>query len=160
MTPEQVKLVQESFKKVLPIAPQAADLFYGRLFEIAPNVKPLFPNDLSEQKKKLMMMIATAVNNLHQVETIVPAVQDLGRRHVGYGVTADHYKPVGEALIWTLEKGLGDAFTPDVKAAWVETYVTLQGVMTAAAAEVKAPPVKPAVAAAPVKKGIFARLFG
>ncbi len=162
MTPEQVTLVQESFKKVLPIAPQAADLFYGRLFEIAPQVRPLFPTDLTEQKKKLMQMIATAVNNLHQVETIVPAVQDLGRRHVNYGVTADHYKPVGEALIWTLEKGLGDAFTPDVKAAWVTTYTTLQSVMTAAAAEVK-PVAKAAVAAAavaPAKKGFFARLFG
>lgn len=161
MTPDQVKLVQDSFKKVLPIAPQAADLFYGRLFEIAPQVKPLFPADLTEQKKKLMMMIATAVNNLHQVETIVPAVQDLGRRHVNYGVTADHYKPVGEALIWTLEKGLGDAFTPDVKSAWVTTYTTLQSVMTAAAAEVKPAMTKPAMAAAtPAKKGIFARLFG
>jgi hemoglobin-like flavoprotein len=161
MTPDQVKLVQESFKKVLPIAPQAADLFYGRLFEIAPQVKPLFPADISEQKKKLMGMIATAVNNLHQVETIVPAVQDLGRRHVNYGVTADHYKPVGEALIWTLEKGLGDAFTPDVKAAWLATYTTLQSVMTAAAAEVKPAAMKPAMAAAaPAKKGFFARLFG
>ena len=160
MTPDQVKLVQDSFKKVLPIAPQAADLFYGRLFEIAPQVKSLFPADITEQKKKLMMMIATAVNNLHQVETIVPAVQDLGRRHVNYGVTADHYKPVGEALIWTLEKGLGDAFTPDVKSAWVATYTTLQGVMTAAAAEVKPATMKPAMAAAaPAKKGFFARLF-
>jgi hemoglobin-like flavoprotein len=149
MTPEQVKLVQESFKSVVPIAPQAADLFYGRLFEIAPQVKSMFPADLTEQKKKLVTMLATAVNNLHQVETIVPAVQDLGRRHVNYGVKAEHYKPVGEALIWTLEKGLGDAFTPAVKAAWVETYQTLQGVMTAAAAEVK-----------PAKKGFLARMFG
>lgn len=151
MTPEQVKLVQDSFKLVQPIAPQAADLFYNRLFEIAPTVRPLFPNDLSGQKSKLMSMIGTAVNNLHQVEKIVPAVQDLGRRHVAYGVTADHYKPVGEALIWTLEKGLGDQFTPEVKAAWIETYTTLQNVMTAAAAEVQPP--------AP-KKGFFARMFG
>lgn len=162
MTPDQVQLVQETFKKVLPIAPQAADLFYGRLFEIAPQVRPLFPSDITEQKQKLMGMIATAVNNLHQVETIVPAVQDLGRRHVNYGVTTDHYKPVGEALIWTLEKGLGDAFTPDVKSAWLATYTTLQGVMTAAAAEVK-PVAMAAMAAkpaAPAKRGIFARLFG
>lgn len=137
MTPEQIKLVQESFKTVLPIAPQAADLFYARLFEIAPQVRPLFPSDLGEQKKKLMMMIATAVNNLHQVESILPAIQNLGRKHVGYGVTADHYEPVGEALIWTLEKGLGDAFTPPVKAAWIETYATLQAVMTTAAADAK-----------------------
>ncbi|MGE0765625.1 MAG: globin family protein [Hyphomicrobiaceae bacterium] len=148
MTPEKVKLVQESFKKVVPIAPQAADLFYGRLFEIAPEVRPLFPADLTEQKKKLIAMLATAVNNLHQVETIVPAVQDLGRRHVNYGVKAEHYKPVGAALIWTLDKGLGDAFTPDVKAAWIETYTTLETVMTQAAAEAKPP-----------KKGLLARLF-
>jgi hemoglobin-like flavoprotein len=149
VTPEQVKLVQESFKKVEPIAPQAADLFYGRLFEIAPEVRPLFPADLTSQKEKLMAMIATAVTNLHQVEKIVPAVQDLGRRHVAYGVTQAHYKPVGDALIWTLGKGLGDAFTQPVKDAWVAAYTTLAGVMTEAAAGVKPP-----------KKGIFARLFG
>jgi hemoglobin-like flavoprotein len=151
MTPAQVSLVQESFKKVEPIAPQAADLFYNRLFEIAPDVRPMFPDDLSSQKEKLMSMIGTAVNNLHQVETIIPAVQELGRKHVGYGVTADHYKPVGEALIWTLEKGLGDDFTPEVKEAWVTTYMTLQTVMTEAAAEVPSPK---------EKKGFFARMFG
>ncbi|MGD9669382.1 MAG: globin family protein [Hyphomicrobiaceae bacterium] len=153
MTPQQVKLVQDSFKKVEPIAGQAADLFYGRLFEIAPQVRPLFPSDLSQQKSKLMNMIGTAVNNLHQVEKIIPAVQDLGRKHVGYGVTADQYKPVGEALIWTLEKGLGDEFTPDVKSAWVTTYQTLEKVMTDAASEVAPPP------AATAKKGFFARMF-
>ncbi|MGD9785625.1 MAG: globin family protein [Hyphomicrobiaceae bacterium] len=154
MTPEQVKLVQESFKKVEPIADKAADLFYGRLFEIAPQVRPLFPNDLSEQKTKLMSMIGTAVNNLHQVEKIIPAVQELGRKHVGYGVTAEQYKPVGEALIWTLDKGLGDAFTPEVKTAWVTTYQTLEKVMTDAASTVAPPP------AVKEKKGLFARMFG
>ncbi|MCB1513329.1 MAG: hemin receptor [Hyphomicrobiaceae bacterium] len=154
MTPEQVKLVQESFKKVEPIADKAADLFYGRLFEIAPQVRPLFPSDMSQQKMKLMSMIGTAVNNLHQVEKIIPAVQDLGRKHVAYGVTGEHYKPVGEALIWTLEKGLGDAFTPEVKTAWVTTYQTLEKVMTDAAGEVV-----PA-AALKEKKGFFARMFG
>ncbi len=149
MTPEQVKLVQESFKKVEPIAPQAADLFYDRLFQIAPDVKPLFPADLAGQKAKLMQMLATAVTNLHQVEKIVPAVQDLGRRHAGYGVKAAHYKPVGEALIWTLEKGLGAAFTQQVKDAWVAAYTTLAGVMSEAAAAVK-----------PAKKGLMARIFG
>lgn len=151
MTPEQVKLVQESFKKVEPIAPQAADIFYGRLFEIAPEVRPMFPEDMSGQKDKLMSMLATAVNNLHQVEVIIPAVQDLGRKHVDYGVVDDHYQPVGEALIYTLEKGLGDDFTPPVKEAWLATYTTLQNVMTEAAAEVAAPA---------KKKGILARMFG
>lgn len=133
MTPAQVSLVQESFKKVQPIAQQAADLFYNRLFEIAPQVRPLFPADLKEQKRKLMAMLATAVTNLHRVDKIVPAVQDLGRRHAGYGVTAEHYKPVGEALIWTLQQGLGKDFTPALQSAWVEAYTTLAGVMMAAA---------------------------
>jgi hemoglobin-like flavoprotein len=139
MTPEQVKLVQDSFAKVAPIADTAADLFYDRLFTIAPEVRTLFPEDLSGQKKKLMQMIATAVANLHQVAAILPAVQELGKRHVGYGVTDKHYEPVGAALLWTLEQGLGPAFTPAVKDAWTETYVTVAGVMKAAAATVTPP---------------------
>ena len=134
MTPEQVAMVQESFKKVVPIAGTAANLFYGRLFEIAPEVRALFPEDLKEQKKKLIGMLATAVTNLHQVDKILTAVEDLGRRHVGYGVTAQQYEPVGAALLWTLEKGLGNDFTPPVKEAWTETYMTLAGVMQTAAA--------------------------
>lgn len=132
MTPQQVELVQSSFRKVVPIAGTAADLFYDRLFELAPAVRPMFPQDLGEQKKKLIGMLATAVNSLHKLDTIVPAVQDLGRRHKRYGVTAEHYTPVGAALLWTLEKGLGEAFTPDVKGAWTEAYTTLAGVMKAA----------------------------
>jgi hemoglobin-like flavoprotein len=132
MTPQQIDLVQTSFKKVVPIAGTAADLFYDRLFELAPEVRVLFPQDLTEQKKKLISMLATAVTNLHQLETILPAVKDLGQRHKGYGVSAAHYAPVGAALLWTLEKGLGSDFTPDVKAAWTETYTALAGVMTAA----------------------------
>jgi hemoglobin-like flavoprotein len=151
MTPEQVKLVQESFGKVAPIADKAADLFYDRLFEIAPEVRPLFPQDLSGQKQKLMQMLTTAVTNLHQVEKIVPAVQDLGRRHVAYGVTPKHYEPVGAALLWTLEQGLGPAFTPPVKDAWTATYTTVAKVMSEAAAQVPAPQ---------AKKGLMAKLFG
>jgi hemoglobin-like flavoprotein len=151
MTPDQVTLVQESFKKVVPIADKAADLFYDRLFTIAPEVRSLFPADLSEQKKKLMQVLATAVTNLHQVEKVLPAVEELGRRHVAYGVTEKHYAPVGAALLWTLEQGLGPDFTPAVKAAWTETYMTVAGVMTKAAATVPAPA---------EKKGFMARLFG
>lgn len=139
MTPDQVTMVQESFKKVVPIAGVAADLFYDRLFEIAPEARSLFPDNLAGQKKKLIAMLATAVNNLHQVETIVPAVEDLGRRHVAYGVTSGMYEPVGAALLWTLEQGLGEGFTPSLKAAWTETYVTLAGVMQKAAASVPSP---------------------
>jgi hemoglobin-like flavoprotein len=142
MTPEQVAMVQDSFKNVVPIAGTAADLFYDRLFAIAPEVRPLFPDDLTEQKKKLIAMLATAVTNLHQLDKIIGAVEDLGKRHVAYGVTAKHYEPVGAALLWTLERGLGADFTPPVKAAWIETYATVAKVMTDAAAEVAAVPVK------------------
>jgi hemoglobin-like flavoprotein len=139
MTPEQVQLVQDSFKKVMPIAGTAADLFYDRLFAIAPEVRSLFPSDLTEQKKKLMQMLATAVTNLHQVEKILPAVENLGRRHVSYGVTPKHYEPVGAALLWTLEQGLGADFTSPVKEAWTETYKTVAGVMTKAAESAPVP---------------------
>jgi len=130
MTPQQVELVQSSFQKVVPIAGTAADLFYDRLFEIAPQTRALFPADLAEQKKKLMTMLGTAVTNLHRLDTILPAVKELGKRHKGYGVTADQYAPVGAALLWTLEKGLGPDFTPETKAAWTEAYTALAGVMS------------------------------
>ena len=134
MTPEQIDLVQSTWAKVAPSADQVAVLFYGRLFEIAPEVKPLFTSDMTEQGKKLMTMIAVAVNGLPKLETIVPAVQDMGVRHTGYGVEPEHYESVGAALLWTLEQGLGEDFTPEVKAAWTETYVTLATVMKEAAA--------------------------
>lgn len=151
MTPEKVALVQTSFQKVVPIADAAADIFYDRLFQIAPQVRKMFPADMSGQKGKLMQMLGTAVTNLHQLETILPAVQELGRKHVDYGVADEHYDHVGSALIFTLEKGLGDDFTPEVKDAWVDTYGALAGVMKGAAAEAK--PAEP-------KKGFFARMFG
>jgi len=151
MTPEKVKLVQESFAKVAPIADAAADIFYDRLFEIAPQVRPMFPADMSNQKGKLMKTLGVAVNNLHQVETVVPTIQELGRKHIAYGVKDEHYDIVGEALLFTLEKGLGEDFTPDVKDAWTETYVTVATVMKDAAA---------AASGAEPKKGIFSKLFG
>ena len=132
MTPQQIEPVQTSFRKVVPVAGTAADLFYGRLFEIAPEVRSVFPDDMREQKTKLMSMLGTALSNLHRLEAILLAVTALGQRHKGYGVTAAHYAPVGAALLWTLEKGLGPDFTPDVKAAWTETYTALAGVMTSA----------------------------
>lgn len=138
MTPHQVTLVQDSFAKVRPIADQAADLFYGRLFEIAPEVRGMFPEDMREQKKKLMAMLGLAVANLHKPETVVPALQTLGRQHVAFGTRAAHYAPVGAALLWTLEQGLGADFTPEVREAWSETYALVSRVMQAAAAEVAA----------------------
>ncbi len=112
MTPQQIELVQSSFRKVVPIAGTAADLFYDRLFEIAPEVRSLFPQDLSEQKKKLMGMLGAVVGSLHKLDEILPTVVDLGKRHKGYGVTAAHYAPVGAALLWTLSKASASISRP------------------------------------------------
>lgn len=132
-TAAQVKLVQESWAKVEPIADTAAELFYGRLFETAPEVKPLFSGDMKSQGRKLMAMITVAVKGLSDLESIVPAVQDLGKRHVKYNVKEEHYAVVGSSLLWTLEKGLGDAFTPDTKEAWATVYGVLASTMIDAA---------------------------
>jgi hemoglobin-like flavoprotein len=133
MTPLQVELVQSSFQKVAPAADAVAQIFYDRLFAIAPEVRPMFPDDMTDQRAKLMRMLGTAVTNLHRIEAIVPVVQDLGRRHVAYGVKDAHYDTVAAALIWTLEQGLGDDFTPQLKDAWVAAYTTLAIVMKDAA---------------------------
>lgn len=134
MTPEQIGLVQGTWAKVVPIKETAAELFYGRLFELDPALRPLFKGDIREQGRKLMAMINVAVASLDRLDSIVPAVQDLGRRHKGYGVQPEHYATVAGALLWTLEKGLGDAFTPAVKEAWTQTYLVLAGAMQDAAA--------------------------
>ena len=133
MTPDQVKLVQDSFAKVAPISEQAAVIFYDRLFEVAPAIKPMFPADLTEQRKKLMGTLAVVVNGLGNLGSVLPAASALAKRHVGYGAKAEHYPVVGSALLWTLEKGLGEAWTPDVAAAWTEAYGTLSGYMIAEA---------------------------
>jgi hemoglobin-like flavoprotein len=129
MTPDQVKLVQDSFGKVAPISEAAAVLFYDRLFEIAPQVKAMFPDDMTEQRRKLMAMLAAVVNGLGNLESILPAASALAKRHVGYGAKAEHYPVVGGALLWTLEKGLGDGWTPDLADAWSTAYGTLSGYM-------------------------------
>ena len=129
MTPAQVKLVQDSFAKVAPIAEQAAALFYGRLFEIAPEVKPLFRGDMAEQGRKLMATLAVVVNGLANLDSILPAASALAKRHVAYGVVPGHYAPVGEALLWTLERGLGAGWTQELAAAWVAAYTTLSHFM-------------------------------
>jgi hemoglobin-like flavoprotein len=131
-----IMLVRTSFARVLPIREAAADLFYDRLFEIAPQVRGLFPADLREQKRKLMAMLAMAVGGLNDLETVIPKVKTLGARHVAYGATAAHYEIVGEALLWTLERGLGEAFTPEVRSAWTNVYRVLATTMQAGAAEV------------------------
>ena len=129
MTPEQISLVQSSFGKVAPIADKAATLFYDRLFTIAPSVKQMFKGDMAEQGRKLMATLAVVVNGLTNLETILPAASALARRHVSYGVKPSHYGTVGEALLWTLEKGLGDAWTAETAAAWTAAYTTLSGFM-------------------------------
>ncbi len=134
MTPEQAVLVKTSWAKVVPIAEQAAELFYGKLFELDPALKDLFKGDMKEQGRKLMAMINTAVNALDKLESVVPAVQDLGKRHVAYGVKDKDYDTVGEALLWTLGAGLGDEFTDEVKNAWATVYDVLAGTMKEAAA--------------------------
>lgn len=134
MTPEEVALVQSTWQQVVPIKETAADLFYGKLFELDPALRPLFKGDIKEQGRKLMTMIGTAVNSLTRLEQLIPAVRDLGQRHAGYGVTDMHYGTVATALIWTLEQGLGPAFTPDAKTAWVKTYTVLAKTMQDAAA--------------------------
>jgi hemoglobin-like flavoprotein len=134
MTAEQKLLVQKTFAKVVPIADTAASLFYGRLFEIDPALRPLFKGDLVEQGRKLMQMIGVAVNGLDRLDQIVPAVQQLGVRHVAYGVKDEHYATVAVALLWTLEQGLGPDFTPEVRNAWTAAYTVLADTMKAAAA--------------------------
>jgi len=129
MTPDQVKLVQESFAKVAPISEQAAILFYDRLFEIAPQVKSMFPDDMTEQRRKLMATLAVVVKGLDNLESILPAASALAKRHVSYGAKPAHYPVVGAALLWTLEKGLGGAWTPEVAEAWTAAYGTLSGYM-------------------------------
>ena len=133
MTPEEKALVQSTFARLVPIADQAAALFYARLFEMDPGLRPLFRSDMREQGKKLMQMIGTCVKGLDALDQLVPTVKDLGRRHAGYGVTDANYETVGGALLWTLERGLGSAFTPAVQAAWTTVYTVLATTMKAGA---------------------------
>jgi len=135
MTPEQIDLVQRTWRAVLPVGDTAAELFYGKLFSLDPGVRRLFKNDMIDQGRNLTAMISVAVGALSKPERIKLAVRQLGERHAGYGVERRHYEMVGTALIWTLEKCLGEAFTPEVKAAWWATYAFLsEGMQEAACA--------------------------
>ena len=129
MTPTQVSLVQDSFAKVVPIADQAAEIFYDRLFEIAPQVKPLFKGDMAKQRRALMGTLGVVVNGLSNLALVLPAASNLAKKHVSYGVEVSHYPAVGAALLWTLEKGLREAWTPEVATAWSDAYGTLSGFM-------------------------------
>lgn len=133
MTPRQIALVRQSWVKVQPIADDAAKLFYDRLFETQPELRALFRGDLREQGRKLMGMLSVVVHGLEKVDTLA-SLQELGVRHLRYGARPEHFKAVGEALLWTLEKGLGAGFTQEVKEAWLAVYGRVAARMQAAMA--------------------------
>lgn len=136
MTPEQKRILRETWALVTPIADTAARLFYDRLFEIDPSTRPLFQDtDMAAQREKLMATLAGVVDNLDDLEALVPAIEDLGRRHVNYRVSDAQYDSVGQALLWTLAQGLGTAWTAEAEAAWTDAYTTIAGIMRKAAAE-------------------------
>ena len=129
MTPDQVRLVQESFAKLVPIADQAASMFYERLFEIAPQVRTMFPPDMAEQQRKLMATLTIVVGGLSNLESILPAASSLATRHVAYGARPEHYPVVGAALLWTLEQGLGKEWNEEVADAWTAAYAMVSDFM-------------------------------
>ena len=133
MTPHQISLVRTSWDKVYPIAETVAGLFYRKLFELEPEFKKLFPSEMKQQGKKLMTMINVAVRSLDKLDSVLSAIQASGKRHVSYGVKNEDYATVGKALLWTLEQGLGDEFTDDVKQAWIEAYELFATTMKEAA---------------------------
>ena len=138
MDTKQIELVQASFEVVRPMANQAAEIFYRRLFEIAPQYRAMFKHDMSKQGAMLMSTLGLAVGSLKNLETILPAVRSLGQRHAAYGVKPEDYQPVAEAFLWTLESAFGDAFTPELKEAWVAAFTTLATVMIEASEPVPA----------------------
>jgi hemoglobin-like flavoprotein len=133
MNSKQISLVEASWKKVLIVGDAAANLFYTRLFTLDPSLRPMFKGEMRQQGRKLIGMITVAVNGLARIETLVPVIEALGRRHAGYGVQEHHYATVAEALLWTLEQGLGKDFTPEVRQAWTEAYGLLASTMQGAA---------------------------
>lgn len=134
MDQRQAEIVRNSFPKVASIAAPAAALFYRRLFEIEPSTRRLFvQTDIEAQGAKLMAALGFVVASLDRPERLAPTVQAMALRHVQYGVLREHYAAVGQALLWTLEQGLGEAFTPQVRAAWTEAYLMLSGMMVEAA---------------------------
>jgi hemoglobin-like flavoprotein len=141
MTPRQIDLVQQSFEQVKPIAQAAAELFYARLFQLDPALKPMFRGDIKKQGQMLMSMLGSAVAGLRQLDKLAPVVRTLGARHAGYGVQPEHYDTVGDALLWTLQIGLKDEFTPAVRDAWASAYALLAEVMQEGQREAMAAPI-------------------
>ena len=137
MTPTQIDLIRTSWSAVEPISEAAATLFYQRLFELDADIERLFRRaDMAKQRAILMGTLAVVVRSLDRLDTIVPAIEALGRRHAGYGVRPEHYDTVGAALLWTLDKGLGQAFDSDTREAWSVAYGTLAGLMIEAGSKV------------------------
>lgn len=158
MTPDQICLVQASFRDVLSIREEAAALFYGRLFATAPETRGLFADtDLRSQGRKLFAAIGMVVHALDAPASMIEKVKDLARRHVDYGVEDRHYALVGSALLWTLQVGLGEAFTPELREAWASAYHMLSGRMMDAAREVTHPPRDPVGLAASLPNRIELR---
>ena len=135
MTKRQIELVQSSFQLVQPILEPAAMMFYDRLFELDPSLRALFRTPRDEQARKLAQTLAVVVAAIDRPDSIRGAVEALGRRHVGYHVRDEHYTTVGAALLWTLEQGLGEAFTPEIRDAWGAVYGWLAYRMQSAAAQ-------------------------
>ena len=139
MTPAEINLVHDTFRQIARITDQAAALVYARLFELDPSLRPMFRGDMTAQGRELMHVLALAVSSLQNIDAFLPAVRTLGVKHTGYGVREEHYATVGTALVWTLEKGLGPGFTPEVRAAWVKTYTLLADTMKAGARGAQTP---------------------
>jgi hemoglobin-like flavoprotein len=135
MTKKEIDLIRNSFAKVVPVADEAAVLFYAKLFDLDPNLRPLFKIGIQEQGRKLMQMLRAAVDGLDRFEELVPVLEDLGRRHAGYGVEDRHYDTVGKALIWTFERALGEPFTPQARDAWTNVYCLIAETMKSGAAQ-------------------------
>jgi hemoglobin-like flavoprotein len=133
MTTEQKHLIRQTFDLVVPIADSAAAAFYRRLFELDPSLRAMFPPILEEQGRKLMQMLGAAIGMLERPQQLIAVLESLGKRHAGYGVRDEHYDTVGEALLWTLERGLGPVFTPEVQAAWTALYGVVATTMKNAA---------------------------
>lgn len=142
MSPEDKQILKRTWAIVAPISDAAAGLFYDRLFTLDPSLQPLFASaDMKEQRRKLMQAIAAVINGVDHLDALVPTLEDLGRKHGGYGVADRHYETVGAALLWTLEQGLKDAWTPAAQSAWTAAYTTVAAVMRRGAAAQAAEPV-------------------
>ena len=133
MTPEQVDLVRKSFDALWPVRRRLADLFYGRFFELAPDARALFSQDIARQQLKLMDMIAAIVGALDKREIFQSLISHSGRQHAQFGAKGSHFIAFGDALIWSLEQQFGAGFTPELKQAWITLYGAVQKEMISAA---------------------------